>query len=192
MKKFICLFLVYLTISSTTFKGYSQNKITNIFSCNYTFKGKEIELDKFLTEESFVSNKNIEDLVDKILALIGLPRNFIIVSYPKIENALAVTSNDGIRYIVYDPIFINEINVKTTNWSTLSILAHEIGHHLSEHTRTISKNLEEQRAKELEADAFSGFIMYKLGASITQAEGAINLIVTNDDDTQSNHPSLNK
>lgn len=171
---------------------YSQSNVANIFSCGYAANSNKIDLTTSLKEKSFVGNDYLENLVDKIVALIGLSRNFIIVSYPEIRNVFAVTNNDGIRYIVYDPNLINEINNYTTKWSTLSILAHEIGHHLAGHTVAISKTLVEQRAKEIEADAFSGFIMYKLGASLPQALDAINLIASNNDDTYSTHPSLDK
>jgi hypothetical protein len=55
----------------------------------------------------------------------------------------------------------------------MSILAHEVGHHLNGHTLLgtgSTPNLE------LEADEFSGFVMRKLGASLAEAQAAIKLI----------------
>lgn len=76
--------------------------------------------------------------------------------------------------------------------SSISILAHEIGHHLCGHTTMGAKDLPDQRKKELEADKFSGFVMFKLGATLHQAQAAIRLIAINADDTFSTHPNLNK
>jgi len=170
---------------------YAQKKV-DIFTCGFSSKSKALDLNNFISDEYFTSEENLDNLIEKILNIVGLKKNFVVVSYPNLENAYAITAKDGIRYIVYDKSFLNKINNSTTNWSTLSILAHEIGHHLSGHTLTLSKNLREQKEKEIEADEFSGFIMYKLGASILQAEYAINLFATNYDDTYSTHPSLNK
>jgi hypothetical protein len=57
-----------------------------------------------------------------------------------------------------------------TNWGSVSILAHEIGHHLSGHT------LEEGGSRpptELEADVFSGFVLGRLGADLDEACAAM-------------------
>ena len=52
----------------------------------------------------------------------------------------------------------------------MSILAHEIGHHLSGHTITKKGS---NPNDELEADKYSGFVLYKLGASLSDATYAI-------------------
>ena len=46
---------------------------------------------------------------------------------------------------------MKKINQTTNDWSSIGILAHELGHHLSGHTLTVSKNYVEQQKKELEA-----------------------------------------
>jgi hypothetical protein len=63
-------------------------------------------------------------------------------------------------------------NTSKTYWTSISILAHEIGHHLSGHTLKTGTN---HFQKELEADKFSGFVLYKMGASLEQAIAAITL-----------------
>ena len=45
---------------------------------------------------------------------------------------------------------------------------------------------------ELEADEYSGFVMFKLGASLSQAQQAVRLISPNKDDSYSTHPSRDK
>ena len=60
----------------------------------------------------------------------------------------------------------------------LSILAHEIGHHVNGHTLGEKETtLSESRQMELEADEYSGLYMFKLGASLSQAQEAIRLIL---------------
>ena len=71
------------------------------------------------------------------------------------------------RYILYSLQFMERIKDKThTDWSSISILAHEIGHHLSGHTLD---GLGSRPKKELEADRFSGSILQKMGATLDQA-----------------------
>ena len=45
---------------------------------------------------------------------------------------------------------------------------------------------------ELEADEFAGFVLAKLGATLTQATEAIALMASDEDDTYSSHPSKSK
>ena len=105
------------------------------------------------------------------------------------------------RYILYDREFMDAIAARTNSWSNLSILAHEIGHHVNGHSLDAivyasevvkDRTLAESRQMELEADEYSGFVMYRLGASLSQAQAAIYLAATNDDDTYSTHPKLDK
>jgi hypothetical protein len=75
------------------------------------------------------------------------------------------------RYIEYNPNFIQKLKSDAgTNWSVYSVLAHEIGHHLQGHTLT---NTGSRPSIELQADEYSGFILAKLGASINDAEVAM-------------------
>jgi hypothetical protein len=58
------------------------------------------------------------------------------------------------------------------NWASIAILAHEIGHHLNGHTLLGSGS---QPPLELEADEFSGFVLRKMGASLSQAQSAMKI-----------------
>ncbi len=68
------------------------------------------------------------------------------------------------RYILYNPVFLKDVKETTkSNWASISILAHEIGHHLLGHTLGSggsSPNLE------LEADYFSGSTLQKMGSPL--------------------------
>jgi len=147
---------------------------------------------------SFVSESEADDALHKIISVIGASTNFILQPCNDINNALAVTYK-GNRYILYDKNFLQELNYKSNNWSSMFILAHEIGHHINGHTRelTISNQLDpqslsEQREEELEADEFAGFVLSSLGASYDEAVRGISLWASDRDDRYSTHPNKSK
>ena len=164
-----------------------------IFYCGFTAGDAADRLCNFTQQSSFTSNKDAEKAVDDILAPIGLPRNFVLVNCPDIHNAIAVTPEDGLRYIIYDNKFVsNLITSNGTDWGAMSILAHELGHHFCGHTLRLTNSLEEQRTNELQADEFSGFILQRLGAGLGQAQIAVNANAAEGDDTYSTHPNKSK
>ena len=115
-----------------------------------------------------------KQIAGRILDAVGLNANFEIQP-ANIENAAAVVYG-GKRYVLYNPTFINNL-IKTTGteWAAISVLAHEIGHHLNGHTVTASGS---QPEKELEADEFSGYVLRKMGAALEQAQSAMKTIAT--------------
>lgn len=125
------------------------------------------------------------DIVKEIIDVIGLKPRFELRA-ANIENAAAVVYN-GNRYILYNEDFLDAINNAVhTDWAGVSILAHEIGHHLNGHTLTRKGS---NPADELEADEFSGFVLRKMSASLAEAQAAINLL--SDERTSSTHPGRN-
>ncbi|MEZ4982432.1 MAG: hypothetical protein R2769_12785 [Saprospiraceae bacterium] len=169
--KQICT-LAFLLIAMTAF-GQLKDQKRVIHSCSYGEDNIGAELCSYFQSQGFSSNTDAEESIRKILEPIGLKPNFVLVPCPNIQNALAVNLDDGVRYIVYDPIFMEGIqkNAKT-NWTSISILAHEVGHHLNGHTLTVGNNAQ-TRGEELEADEFSGFILAKIGSSLEQAQAAM-------------------
>ncbi|MBB6610765.1 membrane-binding protein [Pontibacter sp. Tf4] len=125
------------------------------------------------------------DIVKEIIDVVGLKPRFELRA-ANIENAAAVIYN-GNRYILYNEDFLAAINNAVhTDWGGVSILAHEIGHHLNGHTLTRQGS---NPADELEADEFSGFVLRKMGASLAEAQAAINLL--SEERTSSTHPGRN-
>lgn len=169
---------------------YAQNLETN-FVCTYG-EGATPDLLCMEMQRSFASGNDASEASKKILRVLGLAPNFIMVPCPNINNCAAVTLNDGFRYIVYDKDFMQKIsNTASNDWTSISILAHEIGHHLQGHTLRRTGN-EESRKMELEADRFSGFVLQKLGASISDAQAAMNALGHPTDDVYSSHPAKHK
>ncbi|MCO5731344.1 TPM domain-containing protein [Rhizobium sp. SSA_523] len=117
--------------------------------------------------------------VDRIMRFTGLPQNFTIME-SDVPNAAAiiVLGEDRIprRVIAYSRAFMREVAQATgeDGWPGTSILAHEIGHHLSGHTLMPGGS---QPPTELEADKFSGFVLFKMGASLPQARKAIATLI---------------
>jgi hypothetical protein len=111
------------------------------------------------------------ELIQRIVDASGLARNFEIRT-AAIPNAAAVTA-DQVRLILYNPGFIDEIRQKTKNrWAAVGILAHEIGHHVNGHTLQSGGS---RPSLELEADYFSGFVLQRLGARLTDANAVIEM-----------------
>ncbi len=136
------------------------------------------EVNNACSQLRFSGDEDAEIAVDKILEQIGLFRNFTIQECPDINNAIAkiIESDAGVkeRYILYDNNFFNKIDNKAeSDWAAISILAHEIGHHLNGH----ALNNEGSNHKfELEADYFSGISLAKMGATLKEAQSAINTL----------------
>lgn len=116
-------------------------------------------------------NLQARRIIQTIVGVVGLKSNFEIRA-AKIPNAAAVVFN-GKRYILYNPRFIAVLDKAAgKHWPSIAILAHEIGHHLNGHTLTKDGSLPQT---ELDADEFSGFVLRKMGASLQDAQLAIQI-----------------
>jgi tetratricopeptide (TPR) repeat protein len=139
--------------------------------------------------------------LNKILFQIGASRDrFIIQACPNIKNALAVQLG-GVRYILYDQNFIVQVadNFENSNWGEIFILAHEVGHHINNHSVDLllaeninSESKLKQREQELDADLFAAFIISRLGGSLEEIVSVIENISNNINDQKSSHPNLEK
>ncbi|WP_290575991.1 hypothetical protein [Ketobacter sp.] len=118
---------------------------------------------------TFSSDKEAESAIKKIVDASGLVQNFL-VRAAGVPNAAAVIRGDT-RYILYNQHFMKETERRAQNsWASISIMAHEVGHHLNGHTLDGRGS----RPKiELEADYYSGFILQRLGASLSDARAAM-------------------
>src|SRR5829696_6422189 len=123
---------------------------------------------------SFATSSQGKQIAERVIDAVGLKTNFEIQP-ANIENAAAVVYG-GKRYVLYNPTFINNL-VKTTGteWAAISVLAHEIGHHLNGHTVSARGS---QPELELEADEFSGYVLRKMGATLAQSQAAMKTLAT--------------
>ena len=167
---------------------------------DYGNKGEAIKLCNVLQGNQFSSYKEANTAIEDILSVIGAKNRFVVQPCDNINNAAAVTLQ-GIRYIFFDPDFMNSISSGSYS-SNLFILAHEVGHHINGHSQDIvmllsdyaptANTLSEQRIEELEADEFAGFVMGKLGHSLSSMQNTLKGLVDDYDDSNSTHPNLTK
>lgn len=128
----------------------------------------------------FSSDSEAERVANRILRLQGMSldnANFVLKAAigNRIRNAAAVVQNQR-RYLLYKQSFIQDANRRAgTDWAGISIMAHEIAHHMHGHTLLLGGSRQED---ELYADRWSGFMLYKLGASRDQATAAVKTIAS--------------
>lgn len=120
---------------------------------------------------TFASDAEAVGAVRKIVEATGLVQNFE-VRAAGVANAAAAI--DGARrYLLYNQTFIHDMRAATgTDWSAISVMAHEIGHHLNNHTLDPRREVK----FEIEADYFSGFWLQKLGATLQESQSALNYL----------------
>lgn len=124
---------------------------------------------------SFQSDTEARGELDRILTAMGLPwigDRLVLRASADTPNAEAGIAK-GERFIFYNATFMQKLKAKTAEqWTLVSILAHELGHHLAWHTEMTGND----HKYELEADYFSGFVLRRLGATLDQSHAAMRAI----------------
>ena len=168
----------------------------NSQNLDYGNSSNAISICNAIQGRSFASERVANSVLDDILNVIGASKRFVLQECSNINNAVALTVN-GVRYIMYDPDFMTSLS-SGSNWGKKFILAHEVGHHINGHTVDVlaanSSNrisLESSRIQELEADEFAGFVLGRLGATLSQALSGVQSL-SDEDDTYSTHPRRSK
>ncbi|MEJ7767378.1 MAG: M48 family metalloprotease [Chitinophagaceae bacterium] len=107
-------------------------------------------------QSNFQSVYEARDFVTTILDSINWKENFQVQEENGINNAYATVIRNR-RYIIYDNDFLENLdNYAGTKWASISVLAHEMGHHYRNH---VVDGQGSTPPKELEADYFSGYVM---------------------------------
>jgi hypothetical protein len=127
---------------------------------------------------TFQAESEAVRIFEQILGAQGLSARIQIRASGDVVNAAAFLDDTGARVIAYNTLFMDEVKQKTGRyWALISIMAHEVGHHLNFHTYV--KGMpppDESRRDELEADYFSGHALARLGASLDDALAAMRAI----------------
>jgi hypothetical protein len=111
-----------------------------------------------------------KEAVHRIVSHSGLLPTFTVREDPQLRTANAYIKGHE-RVIAYNPAFIASIvDSSGTNWAAVSILAHEIAHHLLGHTLDPEAM---HPGDELACDRYSGFILNRMGASLPESLAAI-------------------
>ena len=157
--------LILLPLASLIFISAYAQKIT---PCGYIIPPKSLS-------SKFASVYEAIEVVNNMLGSIQWQENFNLREVNGMQNAYATIIN-GTRWIVYDNNFLEDLDeYAKTKWASMSIMAHEMGHHYYNH---VVSNRGSTIPLELEADAFSGYVMQKTGASLDQALAAMAAIGT--------------
>jgi hypothetical protein len=123
----------------------------------------------------FSSEYEAKSYVDDMLDRINWKENFELREQNGIDNAYATIIRNQ-RYIIYDNRFLESLDrYAGTKWASISVLAHEMGHHYRNH---VVSSAGSTPPKELEADYFSGYVMAKMGATVTEARAAMEQIAS--------------
>lgn len=137
-----------------------------------------------LLKSNFKSVYEAADIVKLMLDSVKWKENFRIKEQNGINNAYATIINQ-VRWIVYDNDFLENLDsYASTKWASISVLAHEIGHHYYNH---VVKSRGSNIPSEIEADKFSGYVMQRLGATLNQSLAAMEKIGT--DRASATHPA---
>jgi len=171
--------ITILLISLFSLKASAQVELNFNLSGTCSYYGEAMNNSVY----GFSSSQEADNIIERILSNVGLKKNFQI-NAANVPNAAAVI-NGSTRYILYSQSFIGQVNSMTNSrWASISILAHEIGHHLNGHTLESTGS---RPSIELEADEFSGFVLAKMGASLGEAQLAMNTIAS-ENSASSTHP----
>ena len=165
------LFAVFIAIASFSFAGPISNN-------------NEYEI-KNPIDTSMMKISDVRGMLQEIIDITGLQTDFELKEANVLNIEASVSHRK--RYILYNPTYITTLNNLTKNkWAVMTLLAHEVGHHLNGHTIHRGGSTPEL---ELEADEFAGFILYKLGATLKQSQNVIYYIAT--EKASRTHPSKN-
>lgn len=135
------------------------------------------------SKSTFSSVYEARDYLNTMLDSIRWEENFTVQEQNGINNAYATIIRNK-RYIIYDNDFLENLdNYAGTKWASISVLAHEMGHHYKNHVISQGGSTP---PKEIEADYFSGYVMAKLGASLNEARAAMQKIASTK--ASSTHP----
>lgn len=117
-------------------------------------------------QDAIMNERAAKEAVHLIVRHGGLQPDFTVQEKHDIPTAVAYIHKKQ-RVIAYNPAFMARVMDSTcTNWSAISILAHEIGHHLLGHTLDPASV---RPGDELACDRYSGFILRSMGATLDEA-----------------------
>jgi hypothetical protein len=137
-----------------------------------------------LIRTNFASVYEAKQILQRMLDTVKWKENFSMREQNGIRNAYATIINKT-RWIIYDNAFLEDIDAyAATKWASISVLAHEMGHHYFNH---VVSSTGSTPPKEIEADALSGYVMQKLGATLNESIAAISTIAS--DKASSTHPA---
>ncbi len=122
-------------------------------------------------KEVHAPSKAAIDFVEYVSKVAGLSMNFEVVGIDYKGKSTIATAFmcGGQRMIGYDVNNFFWFDGSKTDFYSIGVLLHEIGHHYRGHLFTGQLDEEGEKREELEADYFAGFIIESLGGTLNQA-----------------------
>jgi hypothetical protein len=116
----------------------------------------------------FPPDKKTENMFNELLARSGKSLKVVVKAANVPEVAAAENGNE--RLLLYNQFVLDRFQKESKkDWSLTMVMAHQIGHHASEHSLNLEPKM--RLEIELEADRFAGYLMFQLGATIADIQG---------------------
>jgi hypothetical protein len=141
------------------------------FFCNYVAADLKGQVPDDLGH-SWTPDPDVMKVVKDLTEIAGLATNYVVrpaFDEHQVPTAAAIVRG-ATRYVEYNQRFIDEMMKSGGKWSEYAVLAHELGHHLAGHTLLKGGSRPDL---ELEADSYSGFLLSQLGATLGDAQLAL-------------------
>lgn len=176
MKKSLCLLLIYFAaIYSLSAQGSTEIRLGKTCALEGTISLAPIKA-------SYAASDVIEKL-EQIADIAGFETNFMVYSTKTAGMSVIASINEANneRIIIYNDAYRQKIAAsRNLDWTTIFMIAHEVGHHLAGHT--LGNDESKRRQEELSADYFAGFIMAHCYAEKSHVLEAINFLEENPTD----------
>ena len=173
--KLLFIALIFVLLESNQIQAQTKG-LSNFYG------NSQMGEDLCVRSGNYTNDVSVERLVAQIVEKFGMKNRFLIIPCDRTPNAQATIDQNGRPYILYNPEFLKSVKSlnftstsfpsNMTNWETITVLAHEIAHHLNYHLVNPHPDAT-FRSMELEADETAGFILYKLGATLEESQRAM-------------------
>ncbi len=164
--KFIFVLFVFVFVACNDDKILLNKDGNSLNDEEYSSSIKDFGLSTDLSDD-IAAYKTVVNIIRET----GLSQNFVIL--PGDVERVKAYIEDNERVLEYNPDFMNKLQ-GDTNWYGISVLARQIGHHLSEHELEGGiPSIEE----EIKADESAGFVLFKMGASLGEAITALESVI---------------
>lgn len=161
--------------AQTKLNNYKQVRIS--FACNFFDNSTSYSPPPASSISDEQAEAWMRGMISRICSVTGLQNRFFLKAMKNYNNCSAVCFSNDIgedRYIQFDRDFLEKYqDITKDKWFVLGAVAHEIGHHLNGHSQD---GVASRPEKELEADEFAGYVLQKLGASLTDAQNVFSFL----------------
>lgn len=129
-----------------------------------------------VTVDDLTTTSEAKQIIQDILDAVNIKSTVNVAASTRVPNAAAAMYKNK-RYIFYNPAFVAAIGKVSgeSKWTATAIFAHELGHHFFKHT---DKKMSSNPDIELEADAFTGYALRKMGATLQESQLSMKMIAS--------------